>query len=136
MLLGGAWRGGCSPSRPAFFVFRLQGAYFAIGTWVIAEVVRLLAGAMEGARRRHRHLAAFGRDARRWSASTGLPAAIGVRASQARATSSAYWLALLLAAGTVAFIYGLLRSRQGLALAAIRDNVQAAASRRRRCRAG
>lgn len=25
----------------AFFVFRLQGAYFAIGTWVIAEVVRL-----------------------------------------------------------------------------------------------
>jgi hypothetical protein len=26
----------------AFFAFRLQGAYFAIGTWVIAEVVRLL----------------------------------------------------------------------------------------------
>ena len=25
----------------AFFLFRLQGAYFAIGTWVIAEVVRL-----------------------------------------------------------------------------------------------
>ena len=25
-----------------FFVFRLHGAYFAIGTWVIAEVVRLL----------------------------------------------------------------------------------------------
>ena len=25
----------------AFFAFRLQGAYFAIGTWVIAEVVRL-----------------------------------------------------------------------------------------------
>ena len=24
-----------------FFVFRLQGAYFAIGTWVIAEVLRL-----------------------------------------------------------------------------------------------
>ena len=24
----------------AFFVFRLQGAYFAIGTWVIAEIVR------------------------------------------------------------------------------------------------
>ena len=26
----------------AFFAFRLNGAYFAIGTWVIAEVVRLL----------------------------------------------------------------------------------------------
>src|ERR1044072_3763788 len=25
----------------AFFLFRLQGAYFAIGSWVIAEVVRL-----------------------------------------------------------------------------------------------
>ena len=25
----------------AFFAFRLKGAYFAIGTWVIAEVVRL-----------------------------------------------------------------------------------------------
>ena len=25
----------------AFFAFRLQGAYFAIGTWVIAEVARL-----------------------------------------------------------------------------------------------
>ena len=26
----------------AFVVFRLQGAYFAIGTWVVAEVVRLV----------------------------------------------------------------------------------------------
>src|SRR4029077_13224981 len=26
----------------AFFAFRLQGAYFAVGTWVIAEVTRLL----------------------------------------------------------------------------------------------
>ena len=25
----------------AFFAFRLQGAYFAIGTWVIAEIARL-----------------------------------------------------------------------------------------------
>ena len=24
------------------FAFRLQGGYFAIGTWVIAEVIRLL----------------------------------------------------------------------------------------------
>src|SRR4030088_489250 len=27
---------------PAFVVFRLQGAYFAIGTWVMAEVYRLV----------------------------------------------------------------------------------------------
>ncbi len=37
-----------------------------------------------------------------------------------------YWLALILALGTIAFIYGLLRSRQGLGLAAVRDNEQAA----------
>jgi ABC-type branched-subunit amino acid transport system permease subunit len=42
----------------AFFAFRLQGAYFAIGTWVIAEVVRLSGGAVESRRRRHRHVAA------------------------------------------------------------------------------
>ena len=42
----------------AFFAFRLQGAYFAIGTWVIAEVARLSGRAMEDAGRRHRHIAA------------------------------------------------------------------------------
>ena len=29
------------PFRSAKLVFRLQGAYFAIGTWVVAEVFRL-----------------------------------------------------------------------------------------------
>ncbi|MCP4818625.1 MAG: branched-chain amino acid ABC transporter permease, partial [Shimia sp.] len=38
----------------------------------------------------------------------------------------AYWLALALAVATVAGIYALLRSRQGLALAAVRDNTEAA----------
>ena len=37
---------GLSPSAPlaiiAVVAFRLRGAYFAVGTWVIAEVVRLL----------------------------------------------------------------------------------------------
>ena len=28
----------------AFFAFRLHGAYFAIGTWVVADIARLLAG--------------------------------------------------------------------------------------------
>ncbi len=107
-----------------FFVFRLQGAYFAIGTWVIAEVVRLslaqwkaLGGGTGTSLPSGATRAMVGVD---WVA-----AAIGVRASQA-ADIVCYWLAVLLAAGTVAFIYGLLRSRQGLALAAMRDNVQAA----------
>lgn len=28
----------------AFFAFRLHGAYFAIGTWVVVDIARLLAG--------------------------------------------------------------------------------------------
>jgi branched-chain amino acid transport system permease protein len=39
-----------------------------------------------------------------------------------------YWLALALAMVTIGFVYRLLRSRQGLALAAVRDNQEAARS--------
>ena len=40
----------------------------------------------------------------------------------------AYWLALLLALATIGGIYWLLRTRRGLALAAVRDNTEAAKS--------
>ena len=40
----------------------------------------------------------------------------------------AYWIALFIAVGTIVLIYFLLRSRQGLALSAIRDAEPAAAS--------
>ena len=96
----------------AFFTFRLQGAYFAIGTWVIAEVVRLLSGAMESSRRRHRHLAASGGDARRCAASAAMRQALRHEGSRSR-RSITYWLALLLALATIGFIYGLLRSQAG-----------------------
>ncbi len=108
------------------FVFRLQGAYFAIGTWVVAEVARLTLA--------------------QWTAlgggtGTSLPASatremlgaatigrlFGFRAAQAVDTLC-YWLALVLAVGTIGFIYCLLRSRQGLALAAVRDNQETARS--------
>jgi branched-chain amino acid transport system permease protein len=39
-----------------------------------------------------------------------------------------YWLALALSIGALALVYGLLRSRIGLALTAIRDNEIASAS--------
>lgn len=103
-----------------FFVFRLQGAYFAIGTWVIAEVVRLslaqwkaLGGGTgtslpSGATR---DMVGVG-----WIADT-----LGVR--NAHATDIAtYWLALILCVATIGFIYRLLRSKRGLGLAAVRDN--------------
>jgi len=108
----------------AFFTFRLYGPYFAIGTWVIAEVGRLLfaqwkmLGGGTGT--------SLPRDATRdmWGISL-LHDWLGLKAAAA-GDALTYWLALILALGTIAFIYGLLRSRQGLGLAAVRDNEQAA----------
>ena len=108
------------------FVFRLQGAYFAIGTWVVAEVVRLTLA----------QWAALGggtgtslpaRATRDMLGATMVGRLFGFRPAQAVDTIC-YWLALVLAVGTIGFIYRLLRSRQGLALAAVRDNQEAARS--------
>src|SRR5690606_12720019 len=41
ILLAGAFAGLCAVPT-AFVVFRLRGAYFPIGTWVVAEVYRLV----------------------------------------------------------------------------------------------
>jgi branched-chain amino acid transport system permease protein len=107
-----------------FFVFRLHGAYFAIGTWVIAEVVRLTLAqwkALGGGTGTSLPPAA----ARELPGVEAVAALFGFRAPQA-ADVVAYWLALLLAIVTIGFIYALLRSRQGLGLAAVRDNQEAA----------
>ncbi len=110
----------------AFFAFRLNGAYFAIGTWVIAEVCRLSAaqwkslGGGTGTSLPREALSEM------WFVG-GIEAALGVRSAAAR-DILAYWFALLLALATIGGIYGLLRTRRGLALAAVRDNVEAAKS--------
>ncbi|PBB65472.1 branched-chain amino acid ABC transporter permease [Mesorhizobium sp. WSM4312] len=108
----------------AFFAFRLQGAYFAIGTWVIAEVTRLLiaqwkalGGGTGTSLPREATSNIMGTDAIR--------TLFGVREAAAR-DILAYWLALALAVAVTGCIYWLLRSRLGLALAAVRDNVDAA----------
>ncbi len=109
----------------AFVVFRLRSAYFAIGTPVVAEVFRLVLAQVKslgggtgircrGGDQRQRPGAPHGR-------------ALGLRTAAARDVAS-YWLALALAAGTIAFVYAVLRSRRGLALAAIRDSETAALS--------
>jgi branched-chain amino acid transport system permease protein len=110
----------------AFFAFRLQGAYFAIGTWVIAEVTRLLVaqwktlgGGTGTSLPREATADIMGVKA--------IAALFGLRDAAARDVL-AYWLALALAVGTMAAIYALLRSRTGLALAAVRDNDNAARS--------
>jgi branched-chain amino acid transport system permease protein len=110
----------------AFFAFRLQGAYFAIGTWVIAEVVRLsmaqwkTLGGGTGT--------SLPREATRdiWFVDA-IEVLFDVKTSAAR-DILAYWLALALAIATIGGIYWLLRTRRGLALAAVRDNAQAARS--------
>lgn len=97
----------------AALVFRLRGHYFAIGTWVIAEVFRLLAA----------QLAALG-----GGSGTSLPAGIviAIAASREGREFAIYWCGLALAVGIVVLIVWLLRSRYGLALTAIRDNELAA----------
>ena len=96
-------------------VFRLQGAYFAIGTWVVAEVFRLIASLIPS----------LG-----GGSGMSLPAAVLKTMAETKfwREASIYWLALALGIGAVALAYGLLRSRIGLGLTAIRDNETASAS--------
>jgi branched-chain amino acid transport system permease protein len=99
----------------ALIVFRLRGAYFAIGTWVIAEVFRAIAGLIP----------ALG---------TGTGMSLPVSVSRAVGESRAgremvlYYVGLAIGVGTVIAVFSWLRSRQGLALTAIRDSETAAGS--------
>jgi branched-chain amino acid transport system permease protein len=99
----------------AALMFRLRGHYFAIGTWVMAEVFRLVAaqiGVLGG------------------GSGVSLPAGIvtGIAASRTMREHVIYWTALALVVAVIAGIVWLLRSRYGLALTAIRDNETAARS--------
>ena len=99
----------------ALLIFRLRGAYFAIGTWVVAEVFRLLAS----------QVSALG-----GGSGVSLPASVVLAMAPSRQMREfeMYWLALFLTVATLAAIFLLLRSRHGLALTAIRDNELAAQS--------
>lgn len=90
-------------------LFRLQGAYFAIGTWVAAEVFRLVFA----------QISVLG-----GGSGTSLPAriVIGIAPSRDMRDMLIYWSALALGLGTLVIVYAILRSRAGLALTAIRDS--------------
>lgn len=108
----------------AFFAFRLQGAYFAIGTWVVAEVVRLTVAQWKAVG------GGTGTSLPREAVDGMMGLALieglfDVRTAAAR-DILAYWLALVLCIATIGGIYLLARSKPGLALAAVRDNVEAA----------
>jgi branched-chain amino acid transport system permease protein len=110
----------------AFIVFRLQGAYFAVGTWVMAEVYRLVFAQIKilgGGTGTSLPVAVTNSI----SGIDWIRAALNLRTPAARDVLT-YWIALAIATGSMLTIYLVLRSRRGLALAAIRDQAAAAQS--------
>ncbi len=95
----------------ALFAFRLRGGYFAIGTWVIAEVFRLLVSG-----------------AKEVGAGSGTTIqGLSFLGPQGRLALT-YWLALAVGFGSIALLAWIMRSRLGLALRAVRDSEEGAQS--------
>ena len=95
----------------AALVFRFSGGYFAVGTWAVAEVYRLLIA----------NTGALGRGTGR-TLKAVFPLA---RETRELAT---YGLAVALGVAAIAAIYVYLRSRLGLGLMAVRDSEPASQS--------
>ncbi|MFC4950182.1 branched-chain amino acid ABC transporter permease [Pseudonocardia sp. GCM10023141] len=93
----------------SLLAFRLRGDYFAVGTWVIAEVYRLV-------------LIRF--DSLGGASGKTLTGLGGI--DPAMRGAIVYWLALSVAVVTVIGCFVLLRGRIGLSLTAIRDDEVAA----------
>ena len=126
ILLGGMAALSWWPSRQLSSHSVCKAPYFAIGTWVIAEVMRLLMAqfkALGGGTGTSLPRAAT----REMWATDWIKAALDVKTAAARDILT-YWLALILVVATIAAIYALLRSKRGLALSAVRDNAEAAKS--------
>jgi branched-chain amino acid transport system permease protein len=87
--------------------FRLKGGYFAVGSWLVAEVFRLLFG--------------------NW-AFVGHASGMFIRPARSVDPWVVYYAAVGLLIGMVVLVVGMLRARLGLALMAIRDAEDAAAS--------
>lgn len=107
--------GGIAALPVAALLFRLRGHYFAIGSWVMAEVFRLTAA----------QVSALG-------GGSGISLPIGIVTSLAPTRQwrelLIYWLTLASVTLVIGGVVLLLRSRYGLALTAIRDNELAARS--------
>jgi branched-chain amino acid transport system permease protein len=113
---GGLISGGLVAAAFALFisipVFRLSGVYFAIGTLVVPEALRLVfylwrpvGGEMHGA-----------------------GAGYMIKGIADVSIAQVYWLALVIGIGSLFLVGFILRSNLGLGLAAIRDNERAASS--------
>jgi branched-chain amino acid transport system permease protein len=95
----------------ATVVFRFRGGYFAVGTWAVAEVYRLLVANTD----------ALGRGTGRTLK------AVFPLARETRELGT-YALALAIGLAALAAVYLYLRSRQGLGLMAVRDSEPASES--------
>jgi len=110
----------------ALVLFRLRGPYFAIGSWVVAEVYRLVFA-------QFKQLGGGTGTSLPPSATNEIFGIAWVKAmfevrSPAARDIITYWIALALAAGAPLLVYLVLRSRYGLALFAIRDSEATAES--------
>lgn len=95
----------------SFLAFRLVGGYFAIGTWVIAEVVKQITMQID----------ALG-------AGSGMSLTVLNDLSPGRRIAYVYWLSLIAVILAVGVTYLIMRSRLGLGFTAIRDDSVAASS--------
>lgn len=95
----------------AKLVFRLRAGYFAVGTWVVSEVLRILVSnvSMVGG-------------------GSGQSLTVIARIPREIRESVTFWIACALLIGASVAINLLLRSRFGLALTAVRDSEVAAES--------
>jgi branched-chain amino acid transport system permease protein len=95
----------------SLLVLRLRGGQFAVGTWVVAEAIALLVALDQGL-----------------GGGTGISLrGLNVYAREVR-TAFTYWLTLGFAVLLLLLLFLLLRSRAGVALQAVRDDEEAAAS--------
>lgn len=94
-------------------IFRLREAYLAVGSWVVAETLMLIAG----------KLSAFG-----GGSGVSMPVWVvkQLGAQPALRYATIYWLSLALAAVALASTFVLLRSRVGIGLTAMRDDEEGA----------
>lgn len=90
-------------------MFRLNGAHFAVGTWVLAELMRILV---------------LNNDT--LGAGGGIPLNTLANFSRAERNMGTYWAALAVAVVALFWARSLLKSSLGLALASIRDSEAAA----------
>ena len=81
-------------------IFRMRGVYFAIGTWTVAEVLRILFS--------------------NWKY-VGYGMGLFVKPAYKLTFNTIYFTALAVGVASVALVYFLLRSKLGLGLMAIRD---------------